>query len=95
VRRKEEAARRRGAPSGSRKSRVDDAQRKHRKRSETLDGERAALEKRVQAEDARWRAEGQADVRPSWRAGIGGNIGKNKEFDPGTYVARSSLLVDR
>jgi colicin import membrane protein len=36
---------------------LDTAQREHEKKTESLDAERAAIEERVQAEDARWESE--------------------------------------
>jgi hypothetical protein len=36
---------------------LEDAQREHEGRSRALDAERAAIEKRIEAEDARWEDE--------------------------------------
>jgi len=47
---------------------LDKAQRKHEKRSETLLAERAAIEERIEAEDARWESELQGLTKALRRA---------------------------
>jgi hypothetical protein len=47
---------------------LDKAQRKHEKRSETLLAERAAIEERIEAEDARWETERQGLTKALRRA---------------------------
>jgi hypothetical protein len=61
-RQREEAARQRDRERRERataraQAALDKAQREHEERAESLDVERAAIEKRVEAEDARWESE--------------------------------------
>jgi colicin import membrane protein len=76
-RRKEEAAREKERAKREKlvaraQASLDKAQREHRERAESLEAERAAIERRVQAEDARWQSEKEKlTAAPATRAELG------------------------